>query len=164
MITLTIRNADINDLNRIAEIEALCFPPAEKASFDSLEKRIQAFPESFFVAEFDGELIGFINGCSTNSSVIYDELFSDITCHDPQGKTLAVFGLDVIPEHRKKGIAAQLMDHFILAAKKNHKETVILTCKEYLVSYYESFGFINNGLSGSTHGNAQWFDMTLELG
>ena len=163
MITLTIRNADINDLNRIAEIEALCFPPAEKASFDSLEKRIKAFPESFFVAESQGALIGFINGCGTNSSVIYDELFSDITCHNPQGKILAIFGLDVIPEYRKKGIATQLMEHFILAAKKNNKEKVILTCKDHLVAYYESFGFINNGLSGSTHGNARWFDMTLEL-
>lgn len=163
MTTLTIRNVNMNDVGRIAEIEALCFPPAEKASFESLKKRIEAFPESFFVAESDGEIIGFINGCSTNSSVIYDELFSDITCHNPQGKTLAIFGLDVIPEHRKKGIASQLMEHFILAAKKNNKENIILTCKEHLVAYYESFGFINNGLSGSTHGNAKWFDMTLKL-
>ena len=163
MTTLTIRNANLNDLDRISDIEVLCFPPAEKASFDSLKKRIEAFPESFFVAESDGKIIGFINGCGTNSLVIYDELFSDITCHDPQGKILAIFGLDVIPEYRKKGIATQLMEHFILAAKKNNKEKVILTCKDHLVAYYESFGFINNGLSGSTHGNARWFDMTLEL-
>lgn len=42
---------------------------------DSFKERIAAFPESFLVAEVDGTLIGYINGCATDSPVIYDELF-----------------------------------------------------------------------------------------
>ena len=163
MTNVAIRNVKLEDLERGVEIEALCFPAVEAASKESLHNRILAFPESFFVAEADGILIGFINGCATNSPVIYDELFHDTKNHIPNGQNLSVFGLDVIPQYRNQGIAAQLMKHFIVAARNTNRNSVILTCKERLIHYYESFGYLNNGLSGSTHGGAQWFDMTLSL-
>ncbi len=157
----TIRNVTSNDLDRVAEIEALCFPPAEAAELDSLKHRIAAFPESFFVAEKEGQLIGFINGCVTDSETIYDELFHSTEHHNPTGATQTIFGLDVIPEYRRQGIAAQLMNHMIAAAHTAGRKRVILTCKEHLVHYYESFGFVNMGKSESSHGGAVWYDMTL---
>jgi ribosomal protein S18 acetylase RimI-like enzyme len=163
MIKVMIRGVQIEDLDRIAEIEAVCFPEAEAAKRESFKERIKAFPESFFVAEADGILIGFINGCVTNSPVIYDELFHSTRHHIRDGNNLSVFGLDVIPKYRKKGVAAQLMNHFIHIAKNTGRKSVILTCKDQLVHYYESFGYVNNGISKSTHGGAQWFDMTLVL-
>lgn len=163
MIEVTIREVRLEDLDRVAEIEAVCFPATEAALRESFKERIAAFPESFFVAEADGILIGFINGCATNSSVIYDELFHSTRHHIPAGKNLTVFGLDVIPEYRRQGIAAQLMNHFIQTAKNTGRRNVILTCKDRLVHYYESFGYVNNGISRSTHGGSQWFDMTLVL-
>lgn len=161
MNELRIRNAQPEDLDRIAEIESICFPAAEAAQRGAFQERIAAFPEYFLVAEAGGMIIGFINGCVTNSTVIYDELFHDTRHHTPDGKNLTVFGLDVIPEFRKQGIAAILMRHFIQLAKKTGRKSVILTCKDRLVPYYESFGYTNNGVSNSTHGGAQWFDMTL---
>lgn len=164
MIEITIRGVRPEDLDRVAEIESVCFPATEAAQRESFRERIAAFPEYFLVAEADGILIGFINGCVTNSAVIYDELFHSTRHHIPDGKNLTVFGLDVIPEYRNRGIAAQLMNHFIQLAKDTGRKSVILTCKDRLVHYYESFGYVNNGISGSTHGGSQWFDMTLVLG
>jgi ribosomal protein S18 acetylase RimI-like enzyme len=161
MIEITIRNVRPEDLERVAEIETICFSAAEAATRESLKARIAAFPECFFIAEKEGGVIGFVNGCITNSPVIYDELFSSTQHHIPNGQNLAIFGLDVIPEYRRKGIAAQLMNHLILTAKNTGRKSVILTCKNQLVHYYESFGYANNGLSKSTHGGSQWFDMTL---
>lgn len=163
MIEVTIRGVQPDDLNRITEIEAICFPRTEAATQESFSERIAAFPEYFLVAEADGILIGFINGCATNSSVIYDELFYSTRHHIPDGKNLTVFGLDVIPGYRRQGIAAQLMQHFIQTAKNTGRRNVILTCKDSLVHYYESFGYVNNGISESTHGGSQWFNMTLVL-
>lgn len=163
MIKVTIRGVRLEDLDRITEIESTCFPAAEAASRESFNKRIAAFPEYFLVAKTDGKLIGFINGCVTNSPVIYDELYHNTQHHIPDGKNLTVFGLDVLPEYRRQGIAAQLMNHFIRLAKNTGRKSVILTCKDRLVHYYESFGYVNNGISESTHGGAQWFDMTLVL-
>jgi ribosomal protein S18 acetylase RimI-like enzyme len=163
MIEVAIREALPEDLDRITEIEKICFPPSEAASRESFRERIAAFPESFLVAEADGILIGFINGCATNSSFIYDDLFHSTKHHIPQGKNLTVFGLDVIPEYRRQGIASQLMQNFIQIARNTGRGSVILTCKDRLVHYYESFGYMNNGVSQSTHGGSQWFDMTLVL-
>lgn len=158
-----IREVCLKDLDQVTAVEAICFPAAEAAARGSFKERIAAFPESFFVAEADERIIGFINGCSTDSQVIYDELFHNTQGHRPDGKNLAVFGLDVVPEYRKQGIAIALMENFIKVAKNNGKEKVILTCKEQLICYYESFGFKNDGVSNSAHGGAQWFDMTLLL-
>lgn len=160
---MLIRTVRLADLERITEIEAMCFPAAEAATRKSFQERIAAFPESFFVAEMDKVIIGFINGCATNSSVICDELYHSVDGHIAEGKNVAVFGLDVISEYRKQGIAAKLMKHFIHAARCNGKESVILTCKAHLISYYEHFGFKNNGISNSTHGGAKWYDMILIL-
>lgn len=163
MTEVTIREVRPEDLDCVAEIEAVCFPPAEAASRESFRERMATFPEYFLVAEADGVLIGFINGCVTNSSVIYDELFRSTRHHVPDGKNLTVFGLDVIPQYQRQGIAAQLMNYFIQKAKNTGRKNVILTCKDRLVHYYESFGYMNNGISKSTHGGARWFDMTLAL-
>lgn len=163
MVEVKIRGVRPEDLDRITQIESVCFPAAEAAQYESFKERIAAFPDYFLVAESAGLLIGFINGCVTNSTVIYDELFHSTQHHIADGKHLTVFGLDVIPEYRNQGIAAQLMKHFIQLAKDTGRSSVILTCKAQLVHYYESFGYVNNGLSGSTHGGAQWYDMTLVL-
>ena len=74
----------------------------------------------------------------------------------------ALFGRDH-PITTKQGVASQLMKHFVQTAKKLGKRNIILTCKERLIHYYECFGYVNNGISKSTHGGTQWFDMTLAL-
>ena len=109
MQEFTVRSVRQDDLESIAEIESVCFPAAEAASRASFKERIAAFPESFLVAEVGGRLVGYINGCATDSPVIFDELFYSTSHHNKTGENLTVFGLAVIPEFRKQGIASQLM-------------------------------------------------------
>lgn len=52
---------------------------------------------------------------------------------------------------------------YIQYAKTSQRKSVILTCKKHLITYYESFGFVNQGISASEHGQAVWYDMTLKL-
>ncbi|GAU79525.1 GNAT family N-acetyltransferase [Fusibacter sp. 3D3] len=162
-INVKIRNVKMTDLEAVVEIERQCFPVAEAAERSSIKERMATFPENFFVAEESDQLIGFINGCTTNSPVIYDEMFHDTSHHIPSGEIIAVFGLDVIEAYRRKGIASKLMKVFIENAREKGKKAVILTCKSHLLSYYESFGFKNDGISKSTHGGAVWYDMTCNL-
>jgi len=162
-MNIRIRKATNEDLAAIAEVEAICFPEAEAASKSSLEKRIKAFTESFFVAHIDEKIIGFINGCITDETIIHDQMFSDISLHNPNGDYQAIFGLDVAPEYQNQGIAAQLMNHMIEATKSSSRKGLILTCKNKLIHYYAKFGFKNKGLSKSQHGGAEWYDMILEF-
>lgn len=157
-----IRNATLEDLDAITAVEATCFPPAEAADKNSFQLRITTFPESFFLAEtMDDEIIGFINGCMTNETVLKDELYHNVSLHNPAGDYQTIFGLDVLPAYRRQGIAADLMNHLIEISKKRGKKGIILTCKDHLIHYYETFGYEHQGISNSTHGGAVWNDMTL---
>lgn len=66
-----------------------------------------------------------------------------------------------MPQYRNKGTAAILLEEFISLAKERGKNGMVLTCKDYLVHYYEKFGFVNEGVSASAHGGAKWNDMIL---
>lgn len=162
-MNIKIRKVTINDLEAVTKVETECFPESEAATKLSLEQRIKTLPESYFVAEINGEIIGFINGCVTNETTIYDELFSDTSLHIPNGDYQAIFGLDVIPDYRNRGTAAQLMNHMIETAKSEGRKGLILTCKDELIHYYSKFGFKNKGVSNSKHGGSVWYDMILKF-
>lgn len=158
---MSIRNARAGDLNAIIEIERVCFPPQEAAGPQALTARFAAFPECFFVAEEEGRVVGFINGCAHDEPCLPDELYHDASLHRPDGAYQTVFGLDVLPDHRKKGIAASLLRRMIEEARARGRKGVVLTCKDALRPYYERFGFMWQGASASTHGGASWNDMLL---
>lgn len=160
---IKIRRASIEDLDAVTEVEARCFPEAEAATKETFEQRIKTFPESFFVAEIDGKIIGFINGCIINEMTICDELFSDTTLHIPNGDYQTIFGLDVVSDYRNQGIAAQLMNHLIEVSRLAGRKGVILTCKDKLIHYYSKIGFENKGVSKSEHGGSEWYDMILKF-
>jgi len=160
---MMIRNALSTDLEVLADIERTCFPEAEAASAQELCVRYAAFPENFFVAELDGRVVGFINGCTTDAPCLPDELYHDPALHCPGGAYQTVFGLDVLPEYRRHGIAGQLMNRLVEEARSRGCKGVVLTCKDHLVHYYERFGFVCQGVSASTHGGARWNDMLLKF-
>ena len=76
-----IRKAEMADLDRLTEIESICFPSAEAAGREALEQRLLAFPLHFWVMEEDGLVIGFINGMATDEPVIADVMFENAFLH-----------------------------------------------------------------------------------
>ena len=140
MTEFTIRQVTPEDLDEVTAVEAACFPEAEAATRESFEQRIKTFPDSFFVAVHDGRIIGFINGCVTDERTIRDEMFEDSSLHDPDGSYQSIFGLDVLEEYRRQGIAAKLMEYLIATARERGKKGLILTCKDRLIHYYSKFG------------------------
>lgn len=163
MSKLSIRVANQSDLEKVTHIESICFPSAEAATKSVMQERLSVYSKGFFVAEKDNQMVGFINGGATDSPVIEDAFFESMNLHSDNGKNLVIFGLDVHPDHQKNGYAKELMNHFIDFATKEKKKAVLLTCKEHLVYYYEKFGYVNLGVSESTHGGAKWYDMSLKL-
>lgn len=161
--TMNLRNATVDDLVSINAIERVCFPPNEAASLASLTKRLQVFPNHFWVLEHEGEIIGFINGMVTNNKTIKDNMFANADLHDENGEWQSVFGLAVSPACRKNGYAGKLINHLIEKSKEQNRKGVILTCKAYLIPYYHKFGLEDSGISASVHGGEVWHDMTLRF-
>ena len=158
-----IRAAVPEDLKAVAQVERDCFPPSEAADEESLRERLETFPGSFLVAEQDGCIAGFINGAVTDERTIRDEMFEDISLHDPRGAYQSIFGLDVSEQCRHMGLASRLMEAMIENARRQGRKGLILTCKDHLIGFYENFGYVCLGVSGSVHGGAVWHDMILEF-
>jgi predicted N-acetyltransferase YhbS len=158
-----LRQATAKDIARIAEIERQCFPEAEAASLQSFNERFAVFPECFFVLEVNNEIVGHINGCIYDSPELPDELYSDASLHSPDGKYQTVFGLAVVPEYQKKGYASLLIQHLIKVSETKGHHGIVLTCKDYLVDFYQRYGFKHLGKSDSNHGGVSWNDMLLEF-
>lgn len=158
-----IRNVLPKDLEECFLVETSGFPPEEAASKETIQLRIDTFPQGFFVAEMNGRIVGILNSASTNKADISDEELKQLVGHDIDGKNMVIFALAVLPEFQKRGIARRLMARFMEEARRCQKENVFLMCKQHLIAYYENMGFIHAGLSKSTHGGAEWHEMRLTL-
>jgi N-acetylglutamate synthase-like GNAT family acetyltransferase len=158
---MNIRTATMADLSQLAEIEAICFPAAEAASLESIQARLNAFPNHFWVLEEDDHIISFVNGMVTSQPDLTDNLYENAALHTEDGQWQMIFGVDTLPDYRKKGCAGQLLRRSIFDAREQGRLGLVLTCKDRLVHYYASFGFQDEGVCSSTHGGAVWHQMRL---
>ncbi|MEE1295311.1 MAG: GNAT family N-acetyltransferase [Bifidobacterium sp.] len=173
-----VRHATLDDLEALASVEGACFPPKEAADIERLAMRVESFPQHFwllvnpehdaatscFPAELeDGMLVSFINGMTTDDPDLEDAMFQDAQMHDESGSWQMILGVDTAPLYQHRGCAAYLMRRVILDCALNHRRGIVLTCKAKLVEFYEHFGFVDEGVSDSSHGGATWHQMRLVL-
>ena len=158
---LKIRTATMDDLEMIAAVEAECFPAAEAATREEFAKRLQHYSDHFWLM-FEGEkLIAFVDGFVTDEADLTDEMYEKAELHNEYGAWQMIFGVNTIPACRRHGYAGELICRAIQDAKKQGRKGLVLTCKDRLVPYYAKFGFVNEGVSDSAHGNVVWNQMRL---
>lgn len=158
---MEIRNATMNDLQALAAVEAECFPPEEAATEADLRKRLEVYPNHFWLLCEEETVIGFIDGMVTDEPNLRDEMFENAGLHQEDGVWQMIFGLNTIPAYRRQGYAGKLIEKLTEAARQQGRKGVVLTCKERLVAYYSKFGFVNEGISQSEHGGVVWYQMRL---
>ena len=76
---------------------------------------------------------------------------------------LVICSIDSISKTIQVAAAGQLLQQAIADARAQGRKGLVLTCKEALVHYYAKFGFVNEGVSGSTHGGVVWYQMRLKF-
>ena len=159
---MIIRKATMNDLDAISEVESECFPAAEAATKEEFRERLESYADHFLLM-FDGEkLTAFIDGFVTDEPDLTDQMYENAAMHSESGKWQMIFGVNTLPEYRRRGLAGMLIREMIAEAKRQGRDGLVLTCKDRLVHYYAKFGFLNEGVSGkSTHGGAVWNQMRL---
>jgi len=160
---ILIRQVRMEDLDSCSEIELSCFPPTEAASLENIKKRIEIFPQGFYLAEKNGKVIGMVNSGATNKDDISDEEFKKLVGHMENGKNIVIFSLAVLPEYQKMGISKKLMQYFAKKSAKLGKEKILLICKSCMLDYYKKLDFTYIGKSISQHGGAEWNGMELLL-
>lgn len=156
-----IRTAVMSDLDAVASVEAECFPPAEAATKEEFAERLRYYGDYFWLMFEDEKLIAFVDGFVTDEKDLTDEMYEKASMHNENGAWQMIFGVNTLPEYRRRGLAGQLLETAIAAAKQQGRKGLVLTCKDKLVHYYARFGFVNEGVSGSAHGGVTWYQMRL---
>lgn len=184
---MEIRKATMADLEAITAVEAECFPVAEAATREDFAKRLAVYPDHFWLLvepdkaavddavtdssndnekvqrEVENRIIGFVNGMVTDEPDLADEMYENASLHKEDGKWQMIFGVNTIPEYRRRGYAELVLKRVIEDARNQGREGLVLTCKDKLLHYYGKLGFVNEGVSKSVHGNVVWYQMRLKF-
>ena len=163
IICMEIRKGTLKDLEAIAAVEAACFPAAEAATAEEFAGRLQQYGDHFWLLWEGERLLAFVDGFCTDWPDLTDEMYADASLHRENGAWQMIFGVNTIPACRRQGYAGQLLQQAIADARAQGRKGLVLTCKEALVHYYAKFGFVNEGVSGSTHGGVVWYQMRLKF-
>lgn len=162
-ICMEIRKGTLKDLEAIAAVEAACFPVAEAATAEEFAGRLQQYGDHFWLLWEGERLLAFVDGFCTDWPDLTDEMYADASLHRENGAWQMIFGVNTIPACRRQGYAGRLLQQAIADARAQGRKGLVLTCKEALVHYYAKFGFVNEGISGSTHGGVVWYQMRLKF-
>lgn len=160
-IYMKIRTATIDDLEAIAAVEAECFPKAEAATKEEFAERLKYYSNHFWLMFDEDRLIAFMDGFVTDQPDLTDEMYEKASMHNEKGAWQMIFGVNTIPSYRQHGYAGELIQRAISDAKAQGRKGLVLTCKDKLIHYYASFGFVHEGVSESVHGNVVWYQMRL---
>ena len=158
---MLIRTATMKDLDIITEVETECFPPAEAATRADFRNRLAHYPNHFWLLFDEGKLISFIDGFCTDEKDLRDEMYENASLHRSGGQWQMIFGVNTIPDYRRRGYAGILMRRVIQDARAQGRKGLVLTCKEEKIHWYERFGYVNEGVSPSVHGNVVWYQMRI---
>lgn len=159
---MKITYAEEKDIAAIATAEAACFPPAEAATEQEFVERIKYYSNHFWLLYDADNLIAFVDGFVTDEPDLTDIMYENACMHNENGAWQMIFGVNTLPEYRKRGYACELIRRAIADARQQGRKGLVLTCKERLIAYYAKFGFVDEGVSEkSTHGNVRWHQMRL---
>ena len=127
---MLIRTATIQDLDAVAAVEAACFPPAEAATREEFAGRLAHYANHFWLLFEDGRLAAFVDGFCTDAPDLTDEMYADAALHNEQGAWQMIFGVNTVPEFRRRGCAERLLRRAIEDARTQGRRGLVLTCKD----------------------------------
>lgn len=158
---MDIRTATMDDLEQIAAVERACFPAAEAATREEFARRLTHYADHFWLMLDGRQLVAFVDGMVTDRADLTDEMYENAALHNEAGAWQMIFGVNTLPDYRRRGLAEQLLRCAIDDARSQGRRGLVLTCKDRLVHYYGKLGFVSEGVSPSTHGGAAWNQMRL---
>ena len=160
---MEIRKARLEDLDRIVEIELENFSIEEAIPRSVLKHICEKFrPHSGCRKE--GRIMGYIEGPVGPHRHLQDQSFTEKIedhSHEPGGY-ISVTCLSIAKEAQGLGLGQKLLTALKELALEHEREGINLTCHDYLITYYEKQGFVNEGLSQSTFAGETWYDMVWE--
>ena len=160
---MKITYAEEKDIAAIAAAEAACFSAGRSGNRAGICRADQVLRQSLLAAvrRRQADCVP-VDGFVTDEPDLTDAMYENACMHNENGAWQMIFGVNTLPEYRKRGHACELIRRAIADARQQGRKGLVLTCKERLIAYYAKFGFVDEGVSEkSTHGNVRWHQMRL---
>ena len=160
---MKIRLASLDDLEAIYAIEMANFSAEEAIPKDILADHIQKIPTSFLVAEEEGQVLGYLEGPVVKERHLKDSSFTAVEdwSQNPGGY-ISITSLSIAPAAQSRGLGKILLAEMKKIAQRDGRVGINLTCHDYLITYYEKYGFVNEGLSQSIYAGEVWYDLVWD--
>jgi len=162
--------AEEGQASELAALEALCFPPDEAASLETIRMRLAVARRWFRVLltpnssndDSTRSLVGFINGTLCSGAEIEHD---SMTTHDSKGDTLVIHSVSVAPTHRRKGLGLQMLASYVKFVVEEAPELrrIMLLSKPLYLNLYLKAGFQVLRKSPVVHGADEWLELSLDL-
>lgn len=119
MVPAVIRSYGFDDFEGLIDVQAKSFPPPYPSELwwneEQLAEHVRRFPEGALCVEIGGAIVGSITGLRLTMTggdghdwaTVSDDGY--IRNHEPDGDTLYVIDICVVPEYRKFGLGKWLM-------------------------------------------------------
>ncbi|AQZ12310.1 PAA1 (YDR071C) [Zygosaccharomyces parabailii] len=173
-----VRPLILEDDSQVIALEAQGFPPAERASPQTIDYRLNTCPElcsGLFIREFNDakevkaeKLIGHILGTKVGRNGFIR--LEDMGCsHNESSNTVAIHSLVIDPSYQKKNLATLLLTDYIQKLSNQEiGERIVIIAHEPLVPFYERVGFKVVGenkdvAKDPAFAQSKWIDMVREL-
>jgi len=135
MAHAVIRSYTLADIDGLIEVQRACFPPPYPPELwwnaEQIRVHVTRFPEGALCVEMDGRIVGSMTGMRRTLkdeekhdwATVTDEGY--IRNHEPDGDTLYVVDIGVMPEYRRFGLGRWLMQSM-------YETVVYLGCRRLL--------------------------------
>lgn len=141
MAVLQIRNARSSDLDAILTIQALCYTELEPESARSMGAKLTAAPDSCFVAEQQGQVVGYL--LSLPWLLHRLPALNSQECQLPhQPDCFYLHDLAVAPQGRKLGAGRALLQAFFTALTRAGLDVACLVAVQGSGDYWQRWGFV----------------------
>lgn len=159
----TLRTPTPADADACYAIETSAYEGDEAATLEKIALRIRQYPAGFMLLEIDGRIAGFINSGCADQVELSDTAFKELVGHHPDGRHVVIMSVVVHPDFQGQGLAAILLQNFILRMRRLGKHSILLVCRQQHIALYERFGFGYVQPSESAYGGHAWHEMVLQL-
>ncbi|OQE29950.1 hypothetical protein PENSTE_c002G01303 [Penicillium steckii] len=181
-----VRPLSVQDVKSCTTVES-AFPEHERCSEEKFYYRLSHTPDlclGLFVKEEENDrLIGHTIANRTSASSITEgsmempenwrsltpndvvQVDGEVIGNDPNGTTIAIHSVVIIPEFQGKGVGKALVKAYIRYIRDANipGDRLSLIAHGHLIKFYESAGFKNQGQSECQFAGGGWFDLDLKL-
>ena len=158
---MVIKHASRTYIAALTAVETACFPPAEAATEKEFIDRVQYYGNHFWLLYEGDKLLAFVDGFVTDEPDLTDDMYENAALHNENGAWQMIFGVVTHPDYQHQGCAERLLRYVVEQARAQGRKGLVLTCKEHLLHFYGKVGFVDEGISDSTHGGVVWHKMRL---